>query len=196
MRKALPNFAVAKFLDMILLAAFRQYCQEWLEYDRREKKWTDDEVKQVEEVLIAQVNRIYGSCSENATVADAIKLPKQTFTDLGPDLDRAIELFENFLEYNGCWLKGELANRDFWWLIGQWHTPERMKALGLSGVAASLSRSGIQSGLRSELDHDPTIGEFGQLTSEAKAQDFDGVGLSGIKVLNAFRKDCGYPPLK
>ncbi|MEI6144545.1 MAG: hypothetical protein WCP91_03020, partial [Candidatus Berkelbacteria bacterium] len=67
MPRALSHFADPKFLTLVLLDVFKLWCQRWMQFERNHGgNWTEDEVCQVEEVLIAQVNKLYGTMGRGA----------------------------------------------------------------------------------------------------------------------------------
>jgi len=193
MPKALSHFADPKFMKMLLTVAFEKWCSFWVECNLDGKGWTDAEKGQVIDTLIASVTKLYGNCGKGATVADAIKMRRQAFTDLGPDFDRALEMFESFLQCEGCWLKGEFGNRDFGRLFHSW---DRMKhRTGSSFRAASRASSGVPFLLHKKLGHRPSVEEASKITL-VEFTAIHGVGSKAVEALDAFRADCGYPPLK
>ncbi len=196
MPRALSHFADPKFLTLVLLDVFKLWCQRWMQFERNHGgNWTEDEVCQVEEVLIAQVNKLYGTMGRGATVADAIKLPKQAFLDLGPNLERPIELLQKVLLEDGCWLKGELPSCEFHGVFGAWHQERRRLKDRFVGLCIGSAMWAVHFRMQDELDHDPTVAEVGEISLEY-ALATHGIGPRLAEAISAFRVDCGYKPLK
>ncbi|MFA5158239.1 MAG: hypothetical protein WC451_03605 [Patescibacteria group bacterium] len=193
MRKALPHFADPKFLQLTLVVAFHAWEQTWKNY----YGFTDEIAVSVRQNLVVALAKDVG---HDPSVGEAIEKPKQFYLDnCGYDGQRDVDMLEKFLETSGCWLRGELLSRSYHELQWAWARLQVASNRGLNRTA--LNNSGIvlicemMKSLGYDNGNQVTTADFKGLTL-GQALGFRGIGPETVKVINLFRADCGFPPLK
>ena len=193
MRKELPHFADPKFLQVTLVVAFQVWAQTWQRY----YDFTDEIAVSVRQNLAVALAKNVG---HDPSVGEAVKKPKQFYLDnSGYDGQRDVDMLEKFLETEGCWLKGELLNRSYSELQWVWARLQVASSRGLNRTALNNSGIVLICEMMYPLGYDNgnkiTMADFRALTLE-QALKFKGIGPATVEVINLFRADCGFPPLK